>query len=331
MLYMPSVRDSDGSTMDNGCIKTFENAKNWFDIEQGHDQITQQPVVYEHGQKAPQPVIGEHGQKMQQPVTGEHCQKMQQQVIGKHGQKMQQPVDCELGQNMQHQVVHGHGQNPTVLGNSSTKTLGFSETFTCKAGNEQESICIKTLIYKLWCPKLVGIGKDAHSHLHSRINIKTIHHVHSQDVWQRYIKKKKDILNSVTDNRIDRLFCPEDFGADIKPVKTDDALKLIPENNLETNVDRKINEHYLFHGTNISNIHSIIQKGFDKNTCHRKMLGKGIYFTDHPVKADQYTGEFSWFLNHSHLACSLYELQQTKVKVFLTFKTFFEHSRHLVG
>ncbi|KAH3840164.1 hypothetical protein DPMN_113608 [Dreissena polymorpha] len=56
------------------------------------------------------------------------------------------------------------------------------------------------------------------------------------------------------------------------------------------NVDKRINEYYLFHGTLTSNAESIAQQGFDvRFSKGALMLGRGIYFTDSLVKADQYT------------------------------------------
>lgn len=173
-------------------------------------------------------------------------------------------------------------------------SLEKTESLRLSEGTEEEkhrmTICIKSLIEILWSPELIGIGKDAHSPGYTKINIKTIFQVKNGPVWNLYAQKKKEILNVVTDIFGGRLYSPEEFGSDIKPVKTDEAFEHIPEANFAHKLHKGINEHYLFHGTDISHVQSIIQKGFDKSISHRTMLGRGIYFTDHPVKADQYTG-----------------------------------------
>ncbi|KAK0062243.1 tankyrase-like isoform X2 [Biomphalaria pfeifferi] len=52
----------------------------------------------------------------------------------------------------------------------------------------------------------------------------------------------------------------------------------------------EINEHYLFHGTNTSAVHSIVEHGFDlKYSNEWCLFGKGIYFAEKAMKSDLYT------------------------------------------
>ena len=48
-------------------------------------------------------------------------------------------------------------------------------------------------------------------------------------------------------------------------------------------------EAYLFHGTRLRNVNSIIESGFDLDQCKSGLYGRGIYLAESSQKADQYT------------------------------------------
>ncbi|XP_070198587.1 protein mono-ADP-ribosyltransferase PARP12-like [Littorina saxatilis] len=51
-----------------------------------------------------------------------------------------------------------------------------------------------------------------------------------------------------------------------------------------------VNEHYLFHGTKQEFIDKIVNEGLDSRIANdQAMLGPGIYASESPTKADQYT------------------------------------------
>ena len=60
-------------------------------------------------------------------------------------------------------------------------------------------------------------------------------------------------------------------------------------------LNEPLNEYFLFHGTSEINAENILKSGFDISKVRSSFLGNGIYFTESPVKADQYSGMFIKF------------------------------------
>lgn len=58
-------------------------------------------------------------------------------------------------------------------------------------------------------------------------------------------------------------------------------------------LDFQVNEHYLFHGFKKDLKDAIVRDGLDNRMANDKaMLGRGVYATESPTKADQYAGTF---------------------------------------
>jgi hypothetical protein len=146
---------------------------------------------------------------------------------------------------------------------------------------------IKKMIEQLWKPAKVGIGRDAKGLYHSSIKIVDIKLIGNKEVFHSYSQRKR-MIQKFASTIGGKLIPPEKYSAEIGPIQTAKLLKSVPF--LVRNLNNDINEHYLFHGTPVPNIPSIQKYGFFMEKYKHSMLGKGIYFTEDPVKADQYTG-----------------------------------------
>ncbi|XP_053404983.1 uncharacterized protein LOC128558794 [Mercenaria mercenaria] len=143
---------------------------------------------------------------------------------------------------------------------------------------------IRNLVEKLWKPAKVGIGRDAKGLYHSSIDITDITLIGNDSVFQLYSKKKK-MIEQFAATVGGKLNPPETYATVTSPIQTAGFGSLVKALNCG------INEYYLFHGTPIGNLESIERYGFFMEKYKHLMLGKGIYFTEDPVKADQYTGK----------------------------------------
>lgn len=142
---------------------------------------------------------------------------------------------------------------------------------------------VKQLILSLWQPRLVGIGRDAKGLKHTSIEIVNIRLLSQSRSIEKYNKRKKALRTDVT-RRKNRLHRPGEFQSSVKPVATEAMVNNLP--NLKSMLDPNINEFYLFHGTEASNVESIEKENFRSG---KGMFRRAVYFADRPVKSDQYS------------------------------------------
>ena len=156
---------------------------------------------------------------------------------------------------------------------------------------------LKAIVLELWTPQLVGIGRDAFGFSHSRINVTEVKHLYDRKLLKQYLKRKATIAK-FTKTIGGKLVPPEEYKEGVRAVQTASIFNRYQE--LQKNIDQDLNEFYLFHGTEAPNVTGIKNRGFDQEVREKKskgaMLGNGFYFTDNPVKADQYTGEKNCFV-----------------------------------
>ena len=146
---------------------------------------------------------------------------------------------------------------------------------------------IKLLIHDLWNENIVGVGRDASGLTHSSIHVLDVRKIECPIAMEKYAKRKEALSL-----KIGTVGPIESYRSKTKPIATTSLIgKSEGYCGLKERLDSRINETYLFHGTVPTNISSITTHGFDVKKCRRPSCGKGLYFTESPVKADQYTGE----------------------------------------
>ncbi|XP_045199859.1 uncharacterized protein LOC123554054 isoform X2 [Mercenaria mercenaria] len=147
---------------------------------------------------------------------------------------------------------------------------------------------IGRMVKTLWNPENVGFGRDAKGLHHSSINITKVASIGNESVFQDYLNKRKQIENDVF-NLGTKLISPGKFPRMRRPIQTYKFVK--NQSCLGKLLNRNINEYYMFHGTPVDNLEQIERTGIELNKFRFSKLGRGIYFSEDPVKADQYTGK----------------------------------------
>ncbi|XP_052286469.1 uncharacterized protein LOC127882080 isoform X2 [Dreissena polymorpha] len=142
---------------------------------------------------------------------------------------------------------------------------------------------------------LIGIGKDAKGLTHSYMDIQSIRPVDNQGALWKYSCRRQAICDFAASvgGLLKNIHEYKNECSRSHVIHTDTVFQekcALVKEKLSNNVDKKINEYYLFHGTLSLNADYIAKNGFNVNECKTSsMLGRGIYFTDSLVKADQYT------------------------------------------
>lgn len=145
---------------------------------------------------------------------------------------------------------------------------------------------IKKLIKKTWNPVLVGLGKDAESLDHSKIKIRKIERIENIELFNSYSSKRDYIIRRMV--RKDHIKYPP-----LEELTKEGEIMTKRSDILNESLYLDINERYVFHGTKPDLIGKISKYGLDpRKSTGRKMLGRGIYGAENPMKADQYAGKF---------------------------------------
>jgi hypothetical protein len=157
-------------------------------------------------------------------------------------------------------------------------------------GSENVATCaskIQQMVKQIWRPELVGFGRDAKGLRHSAINITETKPIGNENAYRAYLKKKMEIQKMICKCGC-KLTSPSDFPK-IKSVLTEAFVK--SNSCLQSRLNSDVNEFYLFHGIPFDHLESIEREGLDFEKYRYSQLGKGVYFSEDPVKADQYTGK----------------------------------------
>ncbi|XP_076468583.1 uncharacterized protein LOC143299248 [Babylonia areolata] len=155
---------------------------------------------------------------------------------------------------------------------------------------EEELKAVKRLVSATWDASKVGKGADAKNLHHSSIQVRRVERLENPKLWQRYSQKRERLFTALVDGHrgsgparcapVERL--PSSSG----PVHT---TRKIPEHSLlQRDMFHQVNEHYLFHGTKTEILSKICGEGLDDRMTGNAMLGRGVYLTESPTKADQY-------------------------------------------
>lgn len=158
--------------------------------------------------------------------------------------------------------------------------------------NDEYFEAIENLIEKTWNPKFVGHGKDARSLNHSGIKIRKIERIENIELFNNYSSKRGYVIRSMLRKGYTKY-------PDLGDLTKGGEIMTKGSDILNKSLYLDINEHYVFHGTKPDLIGNISKYGLDpRKSTGGKMLGKGIYGAENPMKADQYAGKF-YFRRHN--------------------------------
>lgn len=108
-----------------------------------------------------------------------------------------------------------------------------------------------------------------------------------------YVQNAESFVNYLARrNQVRRVMRPDDAVGDAWDVKTAAVELRGVGRHKENPVDKKINEHYLWHGCTPAAANGITDDSFDlklAGTAYGSLFGPGIYLAESCMKADEYT------------------------------------------
>ena len=163
---------------------------------------------------------------------------------------------------------------------------------TFESSKNEIVIYFQKLLDNIWNQDLVGKGADANNLSHKMLKVNSVdpgYKDYNMNV-RKYMGYRSILLKRI--KRFGKLPCLNDSHCN--PIQTTEFIENVPKEYLRLmgmeNLNTRLNEYFLFHGTSDCNVENILKYGFDISKVQRPFLGKGMYFTENPVKADQYTG-----------------------------------------
>ena len=157
---------------------------------------------------------------------------------------------------------------------------------------------IVNIVSSTWKDDKTSYGKDAKGMTHSRIKIRKIYTLVNDRKFDIYDAQYRQIeLNQTDIPDVDTLDIdiPEVHSSNSRDTKDNVSVTIEPEetNHLLSKAhhfdELRKGEAYLFHGTPVRNIQSILANGFDLDRSRRGLYGHPrIYLADSSQKADQY-------------------------------------------
>ena len=179
--------------------------------------------------------------------------------------------------------------------------------------NSLDYFMVKRLIQNTWVydrSQHERKGVDARNLRHSGMKIRAIFKVKNPQQWNPYKEKRMELEKEFCDELIKKKILTEEddvmhykaekdnelqdrsSSRDVEKNESEGIPLIVPlDDRLETyyNTQLEKNETYLFHGTKVENLKSIIENGFDYERFARTGLyGRGIYLAESSEKADQY-------------------------------------------
>lgn len=155
----------------------------------------------------------------------------------------------------------------------------------------EERKAIEQLISVTWMQKFVGHGRDGRGLSHSNIKVVKVERLEHPELWEKYSAQRERTFVLLELNK-QRGFTPiEKLPGSSGPVKTTNTLKRCKALCRDV-YPVEVNEHYLFHGTKPEYLNQIVDSGLDiRISSDNAMLGRGVYASESPTKADQYTDD----------------------------------------
>uniref|UniRef100_A0A182YU59 Poly [ADP-ribose] polymerase n=1 Tax=Biomphalaria glabrata TaxID=6526 RepID=A0A182YU59_BIOGL len=166
----------------------------------------------------------------------------------------------------------------------SVPDFNFKEAKLVDVNNEIK-IVVTNLVNRTLHQNVVGHGADAIGVRYSSFKILDVKRIENPTLFERYHTSRKRVMEKM----IRKGHVCTSIGTLVGSKGNVVTWDSLPDS-LKKELYSEINEHYLFHGTNTSAVHSIVEHGFDlKYSNEWCLFGKGIYFAEKAMKSDQYT------------------------------------------
>ena len=158
------------------------------------------------------------------------------------------------------------------------------------------------MVQKTWQDEMTGRGADAKGLSHKSIKVLKVWQNENRQLYETYINYYKKTCKGVGkgNQRVQKI-----EGLQNEAEVMTSALKIPTLESLRT---AEINELFLFHGTPNELKDTIAKQGLDFRLAGRGLFGRGAYFAEASLKADQYSGKytFKYTLVHVHVLTSTF-------------------------
>ena len=175
---------------------------------------------------------------------------------------------------------------------------GMKNLFT---GNSHEKVKIDTdssvhktivkMMNETFNAKDLGQGNDAKGlQGYTKLWVVKVERIENISLYDVYAKKRQELFRKLL-HRTEEKFEPMASLPNCSgPCLTEKHVDRCWE--LGNDLFSQVNESYMFHGTQETNVKAICNTGLDPRLCQSgAMLGPGIYGAESAMKADQYTGK----------------------------------------
>lgn len=126
----------------------------------------------------------------------------------------------------------------------------------------------------------LGVGRDASgAHYYDYLDVECAWKVNNPNRSARYCEFRKNVLEHRPQP------CPR---VHLKP-EYESAVQTLAQI-AGIDIDSRINETLLLHGTHAEHCYSILYEGLDPNLSSDGLFGRGTYFAEDGAKIDQYLG-----------------------------------------
>lgn len=154
--------------------------------------------------------------------------------------------------------------------------------------NSSAYSAVEKLALKTWQSNNVGQGQDASGLAqlnYKNVSITKIERLENPHLFEGYWNYREKILV-----RASQKGQFKSLGQISQAKNGEVRTSQIADKCLQVEIYPGINEHYLFHGTQVSYLKNIFTQGLDGRLANSPFFGAGIYCAESSTKSDQYAG-----------------------------------------
>jgi len=147
---------------------------------------------------------------------------------------------------------------------------------------------VEDVVQKTWPQQLAGQGRDAAGiSCAATIEVITVEQIENSHLYSKYENTRKEFCARATKGTARKPSYPKvTSDSNEQPVLTSKQLM----SQLDEQLIPDINEYFIFHGAPQKHVQAILSQGIDTRLSGKGMFGKGAYFCENSMKADQYAG-----------------------------------------
>ena len=169
----------------------------------------------------------------------------------------------------------------------SVKSLAHENAFRVPV-DRAVAKAVEDIVQKTWPQHLAGQGRDAAGISRTAtIAVITVEQIENSHLYSKYEYTRKVFRARAMKGTARKPSYPKvTSDRNEQPVLTSKQLM----SQLDNQLFPDINEYFLFHGAPQQHIEAILNQGIDTRLSGKGMFGKGAYFCENSMKADQYAG-----------------------------------------